>query len=105
MAARSLSPLADAHNRAGNIAVFLSMNAPLLSLHPWIHLHRPHARCLRLGERAEVQVFDLATGKQVPFLSFGTTGGSNAMPGLLTSTGPASAALSVTTKAHDGRDG
>ena len=50
----------------------------------------------------EVQVFDLATGKQVPFLSFGTTGGSNAMPGLLTSTGPASAALSITTQSMMG---
>ena len=48
-----------------------------------------------------VQVYDLASGAQ-PFLSFETTGGSNAMPGLLTSTGPASAAFSMTTQAMMG---
>lgn len=48
-----------------------------------------------------VQVYDLANrGK--PFLKFETTGGSNAMPGLLTSTGPVSAAFSMATQAMMG---
>ncbi len=48
-----------------------------------------------------VLVFDLASGTE-PFLVFETTGGSNAMPGLLTSTGPASAAFSMATQAMMG---
>jgi hypothetical protein len=48
-----------------------------------------------------VVVFDLATGTE-PFLTFETTGGSNAMPGLIVSTGPASAAISMTTQAMMG---
>ncbi len=35
-----------------------------------------------------VEVFDLATNRTRPFLTFKTTGGSNAMPGLITSGGP-----------------
>ena len=49
-----------------------------------------------------VEVFDLATNRNRPFLHFTTTGGSNAMPGLLSSTGPVSAALSVATQAGTG---
>jgi hypothetical protein len=45
-----------------------------------------------------VLVYDLASGTE-PFLTFETTGGSNAMPGLLTSTGPGSAAFSMMTQA------
>src|SRR4029079_17604582 len=48
-----------------------------------------------------VRVYDLASSAQ-PFLTFETTGGSNAMPGLLTSTGPVSAAFSMTTQAMMG---
>jgi hypothetical protein len=48
-----------------------------------------------------VSVFDLASSAQ-PFLTFETTGGSNAMPGLITSTGPVSAAFSMTTQAMMG---
>ena len=48
-----------------------------------------------------VAVIDLASGAQ-PFLTFETTGGSNAMPGLMTSTGPVSAAFSMTTQAMMG---
>lgn len=44
-----------------------------------------------------VTVYDLSTGSK-PFLSFETTGGSNAMPGLLSSTGPVSAAFSMVTQ-------
>ena len=48
-----------------------------------------------------VQVYDLASqGK--PFMTFETTGGSNAMPGLITSTGPVSAAFSMATQAMMG---
>jgi hypothetical protein len=48
-----------------------------------------------------VEVYDLASrGK--PFMTFETTGGSNAMPGLLTSTGPVSAAFSMATQAMMG---
>jgi hypothetical protein len=47
-----------------------------------------------------VTVIDLATGK--PFLDFDTTGGSNAMPGLLESTGPGSAALSMASQSMMG---
>jgi hypothetical protein len=35
-----------------------------------------------------VQVYDLAAKGQKPFMQFSTTGGSNAMPGLITSGGP-----------------
>lgn len=35
-----------------------------------------------------VEVFDLAVSRTKPFLRFATTGGSNAMPGLVTSGGP-----------------
>lgn len=35
-----------------------------------------------------VEVFDLATSRTKPFMHFSTTGGSNAMPGLITSGGP-----------------
>ena len=35
-----------------------------------------------------VEVFDLAVSRAKPFLAFKTTGGSNAMPGLVTSGGP-----------------
>ena len=35
-----------------------------------------------------VAVFDLATSRGKPFMHFSTTGGSNAMPGLITSGGP-----------------
>ncbi len=48
-----------------------------------------------------VQVYDLASSAE-PFLTFETTGGSNAMPGLITSTGPVSAAFSMTTQAMMG---
>lgn len=48
-----------------------------------------------------VNVIDLASGP-APFLTFETTGGSNAMPGLLVSTGPVSAALSVASQAAMG---
>jgi len=48
-----------------------------------------------------VEVYDLASrGK--PFLKFETTGGSNAMPGLLEATGPVSAVLSPATQAMMG---
>jgi len=47
-----------------------------------------------------VLVFDLASGTE-PFLTFETTGGSNAMPGLLTNPGT-SAAISMTTQAMMG---
>jgi hypothetical protein len=48
-----------------------------------------------------VEIYDLANrGK--PFMTFETTGGSNAMPGLLTSTGPVSAAFSIATQAMMG---
>lgn len=47
-----------------------------------------------------VLVFDLAGGTE-PFLSFETTGGSNAMPGLLTNPGT-TAAISMTTQAMMG---
>jgi hypothetical protein len=43
-----------------------------------------------------VQVIDLASGTQ-PFLTFETTGGSNAQPGLLTSPAPVSAVISLAT--------
>jgi hypothetical protein len=36
----------------------------------------------------EVEVFDLAVSRTKPFLRFKTTGGSNAMPGMITSGGP-----------------
>jgi hypothetical protein len=36
----------------------------------------------------EVEVYDLAAGKGKPFLHFSTSGGTNAMPGLITSGGP-----------------
>ena len=36
----------------------------------------------------EVDVYDLAAGRGKPFLHFSTTGGTNAMPGLITSGGP-----------------
>ena len=48
-----------------------------------------------------VSVFDL-TGNGQPFLTFETTGGSNAMPGLLESSGPGSAVISMTTQAMMG---
>lgn len=48
-----------------------------------------------------VSVIDLA-GNGKPFLTFDTTGGSNAMPGLLESSGPGSAALSMTTQSMMG---
>lgn len=50
-----------------------------------------------------VQVYDLASarGVQEPFMTFETTGGSNAMPGLLTNPGT-SAAISMTTQAMMG---
>lgn len=48
-----------------------------------------------------VAVFDLAN-RAKPFLTFETTGGSNAMPGLLSSTGPVSAAFSMMTQAMMG---
>jgi hypothetical protein len=35
-----------------------------------------------------VEVFDLAKGRDKPFMRFSTSGGSNAMPGLITSGGP-----------------
>jgi hypothetical protein len=48
-----------------------------------------------------VEVYNLAS-REKPFLTFETTGGSNAMPGLLTSTGPVSAAFSMATQAMMG---
>ncbi|EDY18252.1 hypothetical protein CfE428DRAFT_4036 [Chthoniobacter flavus Ellin428] len=48
-----------------------------------------------------VSVIDLA-GNGKPFLTFETTGGSNAMPGLLESSGPGSAAMSMTTQSMMG---
>jgi hypothetical protein len=50
----------------------------------------------------EVEVFDAASGGKTPFLHFSTTGGSNAMPGLLSSTGPGSAAFSMLSQATTG---
>jgi len=49
-----------------------------------------------------VEVYDLSRHSDKPFMTFQTTGGSNAMPGLLTSTGPVSAAFSMTTQAMMG---
>ncbi len=49
----------------------------------------------------EVMVSDLASPND-PFLRFVTTGGSNAMPGLLTSTGPTSAVVSILTTSQTG---
>lgn len=48
-----------------------------------------------------IRVFDLSARTMEPFLSFETTGGSNAMPGLLTNPGT-SAAISMTTQAMMG---
>lgn len=48
-----------------------------------------------------VSVRDLA-GSGEPFLTFETTGGSNAMPGLLESSGPGSAALSMASQSMMG---
>jgi hypothetical protein len=48
-----------------------------------------------------VSVTDLA-GNGKPFLTFDTTGGSNAMPGLLESSGPGSAVISMTTQSMMG---
>lgn len=48
-----------------------------------------------------VSVIDLS-GNGKPFLTFETTGGSNAMPGLLESSGPGSAAISMTTQSMMG---
>ena len=48
-----------------------------------------------------VSVIDLSSSAQ-PFLTFETTGGSNAMPGLMSSTGPGSAAFSMATQAMMG---
>lgn len=42
-----------------------------------------------------VEVFDLARSRSTPFLKFETEGGSGSMPGLITSPGPASAAISM----------
>lgn len=49
-----------------------------------------------------VDVYDLASSRQKPFMHFTTTGGSNAMPGLLSSTGPGSAAISMISQASTG---
>lgn len=50
-----------------------------------------------------VEVFDLASSRTRPFLQFSTTGGSNAMPGLVTSGGPGvGAAYSMIYQAHNG---
>lgn len=50
-----------------------------------------------------VEVFDLASSRTKPFLRFSTTGGSNAMPGLVTSGGPGvGAAYSMIYQAHNG---
>jgi hypothetical protein len=49
-----------------------------------------------------VDVYDLASGRGKPFMHFTTTGGSNAMPGLLSSTGPGSAAFSMLSQASTG---
>jgi hypothetical protein len=48
-----------------------------------------------------ISVIDLA-GDGKPFLTFETTGGSNAMPGLLESSGPGSAVMSMTTQSMMG---
>jgi hypothetical protein len=48
-----------------------------------------------------VSVTDLS-GNGKPFLTFETTGGSNAMPGLLESSGPGGAVLSVTSQSMMG---
>ncbi|MGB8166440.1 MAG: DUF4410 domain-containing protein [Chthoniobacteraceae bacterium] len=50
----------------------------------------------------EVEVYDLASSRVKPFMQFTTTGGSNAMPGLLSSTGPGSAAFSMISQASTG---
>jgi hypothetical protein len=51
----------------------------------------------------EVEVFDLSSGSRKPFLRFATTGGSNAMPGLITSGGPGvGAAYSMINAAANG---
>lgn len=47
-----------------------------------------------------VSVIDLSNGKT--FLTFETTGGSNAMPGLLESSGPGSAAMSIASQSMMG---
>lgn len=49
-----------------------------------------------------VDVYDLANSREKPFMHFTTTGGSNAMPGLLSSTGPGSAAFSMISQASTG---
>jgi hypothetical protein len=48
-----------------------------------------------------VSVIDLSSGTQ-PFLTFETTGGSNAMPGLMESSSPWGAAISMTSQAMMG---
>ncbi|MDR3404075.1 MAG: DUF4410 domain-containing protein [Chthoniobacter sp.] len=48
-----------------------------------------------------VSIIDLA-GNSKPFMTFETTGGSNAMPGLLESSGPGSAVISMTTQSMMG---
>ena len=48
-----------------------------------------------------VSVIDLA-GNGKPFMTFDTTGGSNAMPGLMESTGPGSAVMSMATQSMMG---
>jgi len=48
-----------------------------------------------------VSVTDLS-GNGKPFMTFDTTGGSNAMPGLMESTGPGSAVISMTTQSMMG---
>lgn len=51
----------------------------------------------------DVQVYDLAAGRGKPFLHFSTTGGTNAMPGMLTSGGPGvSTVFSIVTAAANG---
>ncbi len=49
----------------------------------------------------KISVIDLA-GNGQPFLTFETTGGSNAMPGLLESSGPGSAVMSIATQSMMG---
>lgn len=50
-----------------------------------------------------VEVIDLASNRGKPFMHFATSGGSNAMPGLVTSGGPGvGAAYSMIYQAHNG---
>jgi len=70
----------------------------------------PGSRWLRVGiglgaggtkMETRVAVYDLASGRK-PFLTFATTGGSNAMPGMIISSSPLSVALNIIRQANRG---